>query len=511
MRLRLRGLQVEIVSSLFVVMLAGIAVLSVVMGSLAARTVERSAMDQLRVSARYLERLAVIGSLRLSDLSAVAQTIAAHRSGIRWRVFDAQGREVGQGADVAVLELDTARVFDAARRSGEVIERGGFPLGDVVLVSRLHTPSGQRGFIVGVVTRAVLMEKLSPLLRSGAWVLTIAAALFVAFGAYLLRRRIVLPVHQLSAATRSVAEGDLTVRTSLSGGDELVALAANFNRMAESLERERTALFRATESLTRSERLASVGRLAAGVAHEVGNPVGAILGYTELALRDSGLSQRSREAAEQIRREALRVRELVRELLDLARSEELRFEPAQPLKLLERVCHRMAGQEILRDVQLTVVGNPELGPVMTDARRVEQILVNLIENAAHALAGQAAAQIELDCRPAQLNARSGRRRDDPKRSSSEATRRPDAVALCVTDNGPGIDAAVLSQVFDPFFTTKDPGKGTGLGLWNGHRLAELLGGRLEVESASGRTQFSLVLPASDTEDPDGRPTRSDYR
>ena len=133
---------------------------------------------------------------------------------------------------------------------------------------------------------------------------------FVAFGAYLLRRRIVLPVHQLSAATRRVAEGDLTVRTSLSGGDELVALAANFNRMAESLEHEHAALFRATESLARSERLASVGRLAAGVAHEVGNPVGAILGYAELALRDSALSQRSRDAAEQIRSEALRVREL---------------------------------------------------------------------------------------------------------------------------------------------------------------------------------------------------------
>jgi len=131
-----------------------------------------------------------------------------------------------------------------------------------------------------------LLGKLRPLLQSGAWVLTIAAGLFVAFAAYLLRRRIVLPVHQLSAATQRVAEGDLAVRTSPSGGDELVTLAVNFNRMAESLERERSALLRATESLARSERLASVGRLAAGVAHEVGNPVAAILGYTELAVEE---------------------------------------------------------------------------------------------------------------------------------------------------------------------------------------------------------------------------------
>jgi signal transduction histidine kinase len=281
--------------------------------------------------------------------------------------------------------------------------------------------------------------------------------------------------------------------------------------MTESLEREQRALLRATESLARSERLASVGRLAAGVAHEVGNPVAAILGYTELALRDSALSERSREAAEQIRREALRVRELVRDLLDLARSEELRFEPVQPLELLDRVSRRLAGQVILRGVQMSVVESPRPSPVVTDARRVEQVLVNLIENAAHSLGRQPGGRIELSCRPAHLTARPGRRRDDPEQSSFAGARRPDAVALCVIDNGPGIDAELLPHVFDPFFTTKDPGEGTGLGLWNAHRLAELLGGRLEVESASGRTRFSLVLPASDTEDPDGRSTCSDHR
>ena len=89
-------------------------------------------------------------------------------------------------------------------------------------------------------------------------------------------------------------------------------------------------------------------------------------------------------------------------------------------------------------------------------------------------------------------------RDDPPAADFGGERAVDAVALCVRDNGPGIAAHLLPEIFDPFFTTKDPGQGTGLGLWNAHRLAELLGGRLEVESRPGSTCFSLVLPLADS-------------
>jgi len=86
-----------------------------------------------------------------------------------------------------------------------------------------------------------------------------------------------------------------------------------------------------------------------------------------------------------------------------------------------------------------------------------------------------------------------------------------AVALRVSDNGPGIDPDTLLRVFEPFFTTKEPGEGTGLGLWNAHRLAELLGGRLEAESRPGHTRFSLLLPVTDTLAADARAQNSDHR
>ena len=123
--------------------------------------------------------------------------------------------------------------------------------------------------------------------------------------------------------------------------------------------------------------------------------------------------------------------------------------------------------------------------------------MNLVENAAHALAGRADARIELIAQSSSLVPT--RRRDD---RPSSRRRSSDAVVLRVVDNGPGIDPEHRDQVFDPFYTTKEPGEGTGLGLWNSHRLAELLGGRLELESSPGRTAFSLLLPIADKEPAD---------
>ena len=135
----------------------------------------------------------------------------------------------------------------------------------------------------------------------------------------------------------------------------------------------------------------------------------------------------------------------------------------------------MGKQALLTDIELGVSADPGLPTLISDARRLEQILVNLIENAAHAVRSGTEPRIEL-C----------------------AVRSSDGIGLVVRDNGPGIDPDAQPHIFDPFFTTKDPGEGTGLGLWNGHRLAQILGGRLEVESVPGRTTFSLLLPVADT-------------
>lgn len=487
------GLQFEIVASLFVVVLAGLAIVAVVMAVLATRSVEGAALDQLRSEAQLLDRMRQLGALRLSDLAALTATLPS--SGAEWAVFDTRGRPAGAiRAESRAPEL--APDVWAALAAGEYVHRGGALGPDVMLIAPLSRVAGESGLLVGRVEVGELRRRLLPLLRAGAWVLASSALVFVAFGAFLLRARIVLRVQELRGAVDKVAAGDLTVRTPETGSDELSWLARGFNQMTASLDRDRRALLQARESLWRSQRLASVGQLAAGVAHEVGNPIAAVLNFSELALRDRGLSERSREAVEQIRSEALRVRELVREMLDLARSERAERARTAPAALLERIAARMRALPALERIPIEVRGEQDLPQVVTDASRVEQVLTNLIENAAHALGDACDPRIELVAERAQ-RLHPARRRDDPPGSEFARGSASDVVALRVIDNGPGIDPERQVHVFDPFFTTKGPGEGTGLGLWNAHRIAELLGGRLELESAPGRTAFSLLLPAAD--------------
>jgi signal transduction histidine kinase len=223
-------------------------------------------------------------------------------------------------------------------------------------------------------------------------------------------------------------------------------------------------------------------------------------------LRDASLSPRVLEALECVRREALRVRTLVRQLLDLARPEEIALAPCVPRELLEHVAGILAPQKLMRDVELRLVAPEGLPHVRTDPRRVEQILINLVENAAHALRGAQAPRIDLRASVSTLPFR----REPARGAGGPAFERVRGVVLEVVDNGPGIAPEHLDRIFDPFFTTKDPGEGTGLGLWNAHRLAELLDGRLEVRSRPGDTCFSLILPLTDTAEHGGAPS-TDHR
>jgi signal transduction histidine kinase len=410
-------------------------------------------------------------------------------------VLDAARRELR----VRPLELEVRAaldpLLDRARENSAILDAASVP-GFLAYVARVRTSSGETGFVLGLQSRDEVADRLEPLLRAGMFTLAIAALSFVGFGSYLLHRRILAPLQQLSAATQRVAVGDLSVRTALPGSDELAQLSQSFDHMAASLASEREELVRAQQALARSRHLAMVGQLAAGVAHEVGNPIAAVLGYAEVLRRESGLSERGRGALEQVCAEALRVRALVRELLTLSRPDALELAPVQPAALLERLRQLAQAQPELARVRLEVVCDADLPALASDTRRLEQILQNLIQNAAHALVSTPGARIELAARAVHTS------------FAGPAQR---AVALEVSDNGPGIDPDTLLRVFEPFFTTKEPGQGTGLGLWNAHRLAELLGGRLEAESRPGHTRFSLLLPVADGIDRDVRAPDLDHR
>ena len=500
------GLQFEIIANLLIVVISGLTVVAAVMGVLASRSVEESALRELRMGARHLERALATESPRLVDLAALVRSVRPQTLGGRWAVLNERGRELGRSVN---LELTGARLKELALRSArsEAVLRGsGILVADLALVVHVRSPTGETGTLVGAISKLELTARLLPSLQSGAWVLFAAASVFVLFGSYLLGRRIVRPLKTLSAATRQLAGGDLDLVTPVSGSDELAELSRSFNHMAASLREERDALARAYRSLTQSERLAAVGQLAAGVAHEVGNPLAAILGYAEVILRDDQASGRTRDAAEKIRDESLRISALAREMLDLGRPVSILSAPLEPLEVLERIRQRMSSQKLLAGVAIEVRGDAGLASVTADPRRLDQILVNLIENAAHAVRSTPSPAIELNASRIR-GTRIGRRRED----SANRARSMAAIVLQVIDNGPGIELEHQAQLFDPFFTTKEPGEGTGLGLWNCHRLAELIGGVLEVESEPGRTCFSLILPVADTAADNVEPAHSDHR
>ena len=368
----------------------------------------------------------------------------------------------------------------------------------------------------GVAGAALVLGLGLPLAAGGALgpaaVVVLAAAVaagVAAVGAALLLRQVGRPVDRVLAAAGALgaAGGDLPLLGApedasgrgLSGAavafERLAgALAAERARLAEKvgeLERANAALVSARESLVRAERLATAGRLASGVAHEVGNPLGAITGYVELARdRLAALGREPDEASRtpsaerasprrevddflaRIGAEAQRIDRLVRDLLDLARPAEPLLAPVDLAAPVDAALRLARVQGRFRGVEVEVSLPPSLPAVSADARRLAQVFLNLLLNAGDAMGGAG-------------------------RVSVAARAEGGAVAVEVRDSGPGIPAADLPRVFEPFFTTKAAGQGTGLGLAISQGIVESFGGALEAANApGGGAVFTVRLRAA---------------
>ncbi|BDG09030.1 sensor histidine kinase [Anaeromyxobacter paludicola] len=311
-------------------------------------------------------------------------------------------------------------------------------------------------------------------LALGAGIATLAA------GSLLLSRAVARPVDRLLAAAERL--GDLPGAPGLPllgepGGHGLSRAAVAFERLAAALAEERAqlaakvaeltaanrSLEEARESLLRSERLATVGRLAAGLAHEVGNPLGAVTGYVELARTrlPPGADPELAGALDRIAAAAERIDRTVRELLDFARPSAPLLVPVPLAPAVDSALRLARVQSRFKEVEVTVDLPPGLPPVRADPHQLSQVLLNLLLNAGDAMQGRGALRIE------------GRLGPDG------------TVALALADAGPGIPPQDLERIFDPFFTTKEPGRGTGLGLAISHRIMEGFGGAISAGNGPG--------------------------
>lgn len=233
---------------------------------------------------------------------------------------------------------------------------------------------------------------------------------------------------------------------------------------------------RLNQELVQQEKMAAIGMLAGGVAHEINNPLGGILAFTQLLMREFPEGESVRADLEEIERAALRCKKIVQDLLDFSRVSSGKIKVAVALgPLFEKVFGFLRREFLSLNIQCAVEIDPLLPPVLGDANRLQQIFLNLLTNAAHAMPRGGTVTIRAQCGA-----------DDG------------FVRIEVEDTGTGVKKEHLSKIFDPFFTTKEPGKGTGLGLSITYRIVRDHDGTIAVESEDGvGTTFRIGLPRAD--------------
>jgi signal transduction histidine kinase len=284
-----------------------------------------------------------------------------------------------------------------------------------------------------------------------------APLLAVLVGAYVLRS-VAGPVLKLQQGAARLARGELDTRIAVDTPDEFGALARQFNAMTAALKDHQ-------ERLVQSEKLAGIGRLAAGVAHEINNPLAVILGYARLLRRSADAAAAG--DLQIIEDETLRAKLIVDGLLDLSRPITIEREPVELGGLCNEAVARLGETRVLEGVEVAVAGS---ATVEGHPHKLRQVVLNLVKNAAEA-AGPGG-RVDVRVVPGELGAR-----------------------VEVRDSGRGLPAEVRRKIFEPFFTTKD--SGTGLGLAVSQGIVRAHGGDIEAESLDGGgALFTITLPAS---------------
>jgi two-component system NtrC family sensor kinase len=366
-----------------------------------------------------------------------------------------------------------------------LLEGGDTRLGETVGPPAARTLRAD-GSSLSLWTAPLESESTGPLGRLLRLYLSLTGVLILLIGYVALTRLIVRPVEDLTRASERLATGALATSVPVGGAAEVARLAISFNRMARDLRVDRRALegrlseletatrqlHSTQDQLIRSEKLASVGRLSAGIAHEIGNPLAAILGFVEL-LQAGGLTEADeREFLRRVKNEVERIHRIIRELLDYSRAE-----PSAPAAdevvdlahVIEEAVKLVAPQKDLRGVTIER-RFADAGTVRGTEGDLLQLILNLLLNAADAVNGDGSILIELEANE-------------------------EDVRLAISDSGPGIPPELRESLFEPFVTSKPPGKGTGLGLAVSLAIVLRLGGSIRAENRSvGGACFEVRLP-----------------
>jgi two-component system, NtrC family, sensor kinase len=358
--------------------------------------------------------------------------------------------------------------------------------------------------VLGVLDIVYSLDEIDRKVKTGTLAIAGFSLGFIAIVAaavgFFLHRMIYLPLRDLESGAYRLATGNLDQPIPVRSADEFGKLATSFNAMTQALrksqdelrdwahtleqkvEKRTQELHHAQAETMRGEKLASVGLLASGVAHELNNPLTGILTFSHLLRQKMPENSQDAEDMDLVIRETKRCAAIIKRLLDFAREKhpEKKFTNLNQViedtvRIVERPAH-------LRDIEISLDLDRTLPPIWIDADQIKQVIMNMLVNAQHAIEEKGSITIRTRCSP-------------QPRAPAQGIEPVPMVEMSFVDTGCGIPQKDLRRIFDPFFTSKEVGKGTGLGLSVSHGIVEAHGGLIEVESTVGEgSTFRVLLP-----------------
>lgn len=409
-------------------------------------------------------------------------------------VYDQEGHPVARSGDISAVDHLPGGI-DPRREATHEIQGAHGPALAVVV-------PGESGAVVAVLRIDDQAARAAPLLRLLSLYTGLVALVLLVLAYFALTRLIVRPLDGLTRAAERVAGGARRLTLPETPVPELTELGQSLKTMTEKLIHEEDALLRkideveaatrdlkqAQDRLVRSERLASVGRLAAGLAHEIGNPISALMGMQDLLLAGGLEGPEIQDFLLRMRRETERIHRILRDLLQFARpgadaglGDEA--EAGDVAAAITDTAALVAPQKTLKNVDLHVDLEQDLPPVTMGRAQLVQVALNLVLNAADAV--EAGGHVKVIARGEK-----------------------ESVTLIVEDDGPGVSDQIRERLFEPFVTTKEVGKGTGLGLAVCRGLIEAVGGSISLDASyRGGARFVVTLPREQVSEASDRDRR----
>jgi len=475
------------------VILLNVLLLAFGIGTLSLFHLHREQNHQIAVTQKSARLLlatiekSIFNSMRLGDsaeVQAILELVGGSHELEGVRIFSPSGQilksadpeEIGHWTnpqDFSLFQQKATEGFFQSKSGVRVLSM----ISPIVSDDRCFKCHGKDRKVIGILNMNFSLEEMYGQLRASSQIFvfsTIAIIVLLAAGmSYIMIRLLRRPLEQITGSMWQVEEGNLTVRMAPKNNDEVGRLMLGFNAMVSNLERAQSELQNMhSQQMERADRLASIGEMSAGLAHEIKNPLAGISGAISVLSDDYADQDPRREIFNQIQDQVRRLDKTINDLLYFGRPGDPEFSYADINSLLRQTLLFVSQHSEARNIGRVEELSPELPPVWIDQKQVQQVLLNICINALQAMDGSGTLSVQ-----------------------TKTVKHGDKswVRAEIRDNGPGISLAVQKQIFTPFFTTKT--RGTGLGLSICRQLMENNGGNLQVESQLGRGScFILHFP-----------------